>query len=169
MPPGAELTRRARVEPEVPAGTGRSIIRASWAGAAALAVTSALAVADPSNLAAPALVVSLAMFFVGTGIFAWAYFVAIGRSREYEISVAGVFGLSESAPKRVRVQLFGSVVATTGIAIAAIAARPKSSLAFGFLAVMWALGLTGLWGARHGVFRPRSNPAGKVARGARKG
>jgi len=166
MPPGREaLPRRADVasarraaRPGVTLAeptAGRAIVTASWAGTAALAVTACAADAVPHPFETPALIVALALFFAGIVVFFWAYLIAIGRSREHAIGLAGVFGLSGSAPPAVRVRLLGSVAAQLAVAIATASVRLYSSLSFGLLAVMWGLGLTGLWGARHGAFPPR--------------
>jgi len=167
MPPGREaLPRRAdtavarrAARPDVTLAeptTGRAIVNASWAGTAALAVTAGAAAAAPHPFDTPALIVALVLFFAGIGAFFWAYVIAIGRSREDAIGLAGVFGLSGSAPTAVRVRLLGSVGAQLAIAVATASVRLYSSLSFGLLAVMWGLGLTGLWGARHGAFPPRA-------------
>jgi hypothetical protein len=167
MPPGREAVR-ARPSPSVALADpaeGRTIVWVSWGGTALLAVTSLLGSIDPQGLAAPALVVALVMFFGGTVIFGWSFLVALGRSRELEVGVAGVYGLSGSTPREVRLQLFGSTAAEVVVAVGAAIAQPDSSLVFDFLAVMWGLGLAGLWGARHGAFPPRA--AGSTRRSAR--
>jgi hypothetical protein len=168
MPLGHELARERRPPrpeitlPDPAAGTG--LMRAAVAATALLAVTTALGAIAPHALAVPALIVALAMFFGGTAALLWSYLLAIGRSRELQIDVAGLYALSGSAPKRIRVVFLGSVAAQVAIAVGGIAVRPRSSLAFGFLAVMWGIGLTGLWGARHGSFPARAPGAGRSAR-----
>ena len=159
MPPGHEVTRLARSRPSVDlpdASTGGRIVQAALGATALLAITTVMAALDPGSLAAPALVVALVMFFGGTAALIWSYFLAIGRRRESEIDLAGLYGLSGSAPTPVRLRLLGSAVVQVVIAGGGIAARPFSSLAFGLLAVMWGIGLTGLWGARHGSFPRRT-------------
>jgi len=176
MPPGREaLPRRAdaatarRAErPDVVLAdptTGRGIVQAAWGGTAALAVTAIAAAAAPHPFETPALVVALVLFFAGMAVFFWAYVIAIGRSREHEMGLAGVFGLSGSAPSEVRVRLLGSVAAQLAIAIVTASVRLYSSLSFGLLAVMWGLGLTGLWGARYGAFPPRKPTPERKRRG----
>jgi len=137
--------------------TGRAIVVASFVGTALLAVTTLLAVVAPHVLDLPALVVALAMFFAGMAAFAWAYVVAIGRSRESELSLAGVFGLAGSTPSPVRIRLLGSLAVEVAVALGGAAIRPSTSLSFGILAPMWGLGTVGLWGARHGAFPPRAD------------
>jgi hypothetical protein len=154
MPPGREAVK-PRPTPKVAlaeSSAGRAIVRSSWAGTALLAVTTVIAAIDPHDLAVPALVVALAEFFGGTGVFIWAYLVAVGRSRAEELTATGVFGLSGSTPREVQVQLFGSLAVEIVLAVGGFAAQPRSSLAFGILACMWGLGVAGLWGAKHGAF-----------------
>jgi hypothetical protein len=162
MPPGAEATRRERARPDVTLpdpGTGAGIMKASIGGTVLLAVATPIAAIDPHSIGLPALIIALVMFFGGMAALVWSYLVAIGRSRESEIGLAGLYGLSGSAPARVRAVLLGSAAAEVVIGLAGVAARPYSSLAFGILAVMWGIGLTGLWGARHGAFPPRVSSA----------
>jgi len=166
MPPGREaLPRRAdavaarrAARPQVALAeptAGRAIVTASWGGTAALAVTACAAAAAPHPFETPALIVALVLFFAGIVAFFWAYAIAVGRSRLDAVGLPGVFGLSGSAPTSVRVRLLGSVAAQLAVAVATASIRLYSSLSFGLLAVMWGLGLTGLWGARYGAFPPR--------------
>jgi hypothetical protein len=128
---------------------------ASWIGTGLLAVTAVAADVAPHALGPPALAVAIAMFFGGTAIFAWAYLIAIGRSRTDDVSLPGVFALSGSAPASVRARLTISLAAEAVVAVVTAGVRLYSSLSFGILALMWGLGLMGLWGARHGAFPPR--------------
>ena len=135
------------------------MIAASWVGTGAFTVFSVAAALAPS-LDVVALIVSLALFLVGLGVFTYAFFVAVGRSRDEEIAVAGLFLLSGSAPPRVRRHLLGSLALEVVVALAAAAARPYTSLAFGVLVPVYGLGMAGLWAARHGTFPPRA-PTGR--------
>lgn len=135
---------------------GSGLIRASWAGTALLTATAVPADLAPAAFEVPALIVALVLFFGGIGAFVWAYVVAVGRSRDQEIAVAGLFLLSGSAPTPVRWHLLGSLGAQVAVALATAGARPFTSLAFGVLSPMYGLGLAGLWAARYGTFPPRS-------------
>lgn len=169
MPAGREAVRRessrAPVTP-APPGAGAGLIAASFAGTGALGVTAIAAAIAPRTLDVPALVVALAMFFTGTGAFAWAYVIAIGRSRTEDIAVGGVYGLAGgSTPAPVRLKLLGSLAAEVALAVVTAAVRPYTSLSFGILAPMWGLGIAGVWGARHGGFPPRpADPRRRAAR-----
>ena len=131
------------------------MIRASWIGTGAFAVAATAGAVDPHLFLAPAVVVSLGLFFAGLAIFAWSFAVAVGRSRTDEISVAGLYGLSESAPPAVKLQLFGSLAVEVVVAFATAGVRVNTPLAFGVLVPLYGLAMAGLWGARHGTFPPR--------------
>jgi hypothetical protein len=133
---------------------GAAIIRASWIGTAALAVTS-IPAAVLERWPGPAVAVDLGLFLAGAIVFLWAYGIAVGRSREHEIGIGGLYFLQGTAPKPARNQLLGSLAAQTVIAIGTAAARPFTALAFGILVPVWGLALCGLWGARYGRFGPR--------------
>jgi hypothetical protein len=123
-------------------------------GTAVFTVTGvAAAVAEPARPVAVA--VSLALFVLGTAAMALALLRAAGRSRTDEVTVPGVFFLTESAPPAVRRHLLGALAVQVVVALATAAARPFTSLAFGILVPVYGLGLAGLWGARHGQFGPR--------------
>ena len=149
---------------------GQNLIRWSWRSTAVLTVVLAAGVAAPSALAEVVAVASLAMFAVGVVTFLWAYFIALQRSRTEDVSVAGLYLLSEGAPKVVKRHLLGSLTLQTVLAIVAASVRPFTAVAFGLLAPVLGMGLAGLWSARHGTFRPRPptpprRRTGKVATG----
>jgi hypothetical protein len=134
---------------------GERIVRASWVGTGVFAVTAILGVAVPHPLAVPAAVVAFALFAAGCVVFVWAYVVAVARSRTDEISVMGLYLLSGSAPRPVRVRLLGAVGAQSAVALATASARPYTIAAAGILVPVYGLGLCGLWAARYGTFPPR--------------
>lgn len=131
------------------------IVLASWVGTALFALTAVGDVVTPA-FKIPAFVVAVALFAVGTGLFVAALVVAAGRSRAAEIGMGGLFFLQGAAPRNVQFQLIGSLAVEIAVAFATAASKPYTSLAFGILAPVYALGLTGLWGARHGQFAPRA-------------
>jgi hypothetical protein len=155
--PERATTTAHQTEPEPE--QGRGIVRAAWAATAILAVTSAAAVAsDAAPVRTVAATVSLTLFAAGVAVFFWAYAIAVGRSRSDEIGIGGLFFLlgEGTAPKRTANQLRGALAAQVAVALAAAAARPFTSLAFGVLAPLSALALMGLYGARYGRFGQRS-------------
>lgn len=138
--------------------TGAGIVRASWAGTGLFTATAVVAAAVPDAVVA-SVTVALALFGAGAVAFAAALLRAAARSRREELTMAGLFFL-EGAPRAERRLLFGSLAVQIVVAFATAGARPNTGLAFGVLAPMWGQGLAGLWGARHGRFRPRTPPTG---------
>jgi hypothetical protein len=139
------------------------IEKAALWGTAVFVVTSVLAAAV-KQAELVALIVSLVLFAAGIVVFLWALLVAAGRSREHEMTMAGLFFLQGSAPPDVRRKLLGAFAAQVVVGLGVAIARPFTSLAFGLLVPVYGLALVGLWGARHGQFPPRrpSSPRRKV-------
>ena len=141
--------------------TGDRILQAATWSTVVLAVTAGAAVAWPDTMAVPYAVVGITAFVAGCGIFLWSFAIALGRSRTEELSVAGLYFLTGSAPKDVQRRLLGALVVQSVIVVAAAAVRPFTAVAFGVLAPMLGLGLVGLWGARYGTFPERDDPRGR--------
>jgi hypothetical protein len=139
-----------------PAGAG-AIGRASWWGTAVFAVT-AVSADVYSSLEPVAFAVAVVLFFAGCVAFMAAYVRAVSRSRVDLIAVTSLFFLSGSAPPAVRRNLLSSLAVQVVVALATAIARPYTSLAAGTLVPAYGLGLCGLWAARHGTFRPRTDP-----------
>lgn len=137
--------------------TGRVIVRASWIGTALLAASAGFGLAFH-----PAVWITfgtaVALFAAGAVALLAAYARAIGRSREDEIALAGLFFLAGSAPRDVQRQLIGAFLIQVVIAFAAAAAGVNTLVATAILAPVFGLAMMGLWGARHGSFPPRSRP-----------
>ena len=113
--------------------------------------------------------VALACFTVGVVAFLWGYATAVQRSRVDDISVAALYFLVDGAaptPVARRLNVLLGVQVVVGLATAiwrgSTDGEPGSTLAFGILVPMLGLGLNGLWGARHGRFRPRRPAAGEA-------
>jgi hypothetical protein len=113
-------------------------------------------------------VTAMGLFAVGVFAFLWAFYNAVQRSREEEISVTQIYLLlGPPTPSRVRWTMLGLLLVQCVTAMATALARPNgpdgspgSSLAVGILVPMFGIGLNGLWCAFHGVFEPRVDPAG---------
>jgi hypothetical protein len=103
--------------------------------------------------------VSLTFFAASLVVWAYAFGLAVVRSaRGDDISVPTLFFLSSgAAPAAVRRHLLGSLTVAVVVAVVTVKANPFSALV-----PMLALGLAGLWSARHGTFPPR-----RIARGNR--
>lgn len=156
------MSDEARPRPPAPPGAptgpppGIAVIRASLGGTVLFTLLAIGAVAaDP--LVAPYAIVSLLMFLGGCLACIVAFLRAVDRSRTETIGVGGLFFGAGSTPGRVQLLLVGSLVVEVVVAVAAAAMRLYSPVAFGTLAPMWALGLAGVWVARHGTF-PEHEP-----------
>ncbi|MFT7646340.1 MAG: hypothetical protein ACI8Y4_001074 [Candidatus Poriferisodalaceae bacterium] len=135
---------------------GQALMTLSWSAVAVLAVALGLGVAFVSPLAPLAATVSLILFAGGLAAYIAAYAVGVRRSRDEEISVAGMFVLQGTAPLAVRRSFLWSITAQILVSVVAASIRPFTTVAFGILAPTFGLGLMALWGARHGTFGPRS-------------
>lgn len=131
------------------------IVSASWIATGVFAV-SAIGAAITSSLRAPAFVVAVLLFVVGTALFIAALVLAADRSRREQIGMGGLFFLQGSAPREIQWHLLGALAVQTAAAFATAAARPYTSLAFGILVPMAGLGFAGLWGAKRGTFEART-------------
>ena len=132
------------------------IVRAAIVGTAVFTVVAVAAAALPDQLAVVAVVVDLVLFAAGIVAFVGALLKAADRSRTEAVTLAGVFWLSGTAPHEMRRPLLGALAVEVAVALVTAGVRPFTGLAFGVLVPVYALGLTGLWGARHGTFAPRS-------------
>jgi hypothetical protein len=132
---------------------GQRIVQCSWASVIVFAVVSGLDVVidafDPIAVG-----VCLVLFLVSLPVWLYALGAAITRSaRGDEIAVASLFFLQGSAPADVQKRLLGAFAVSVAVAFATAWFNP-----FAVLVPMLPLGLTGLWGARHGTFPPRRMP-----------
>jgi hypothetical protein len=128
---------------------------ARW-GTGAFVVSAVSAAALPDALAGPSLALALVLFVLGCLAFARALLLAAARSRRDAIDLGGLFFLTGSAPKPVRVHLLGAVAVEVVVALVTASIRPFTPLAFGVLVPVYGLGLCGLWAATAGTFPRRS-------------
>ena len=134
--------------------TAGGINRAALWGTGVFAVTNVLA-ALVKQTEIIALVLDLLLFVAGTALMLWALLVAANRSREREMTMAGIFFLSQAAPRDVQRRLLGAFAVQIVVAFAVAIAHPSTSLAFALLVPVYGLALAGQWGARYGTFPPR--------------
>jgi hypothetical protein len=111
----------------------------------------------PGPLRIPFAVLSCVLFAIGTIAFLWAYGKAIERSREQDVSVAMIYGMTGVVPTSVSRRFHLLTFVQSAVAITTAAIRPFTAQAFGILAPMLGLGLAGLWAARHGTFAERKD------------
>jgi hypothetical protein len=133
---------------------GERIIVVSWVANVLFAATALPAALGVNGFDVAAIAVALGLFAISLGVWTWAFAVALARTtRGDDVVVASMFLIQGPAPKRVRVQLFGSLAVCLVVTAVTAVAEP-----FGVLVPMLPLGLIGLWGARHGSFPPRRMP-----------
>lgn len=142
---------------------GRRIAASAWIGTTIFTVVSIVSAVFLGPIRYVAVAVDLVLFLVGVVAFFWAYAVAVGRSREHEIGIGGLFFLAgkETAPAIAKRVLLGALAVQVVVAVATASVRPFTTLAFGILVPLHGLAHAGLWSARHGRFGPRTTPAGR--------
>ena len=133
-----------------------TVLRLSRWGTVAFVVTAVAAAVHPEGLEIASMAVAVVLALAGCVAFARALVVMAGRSRTEELSVAGVFLLSGSAPADVRRDLLGDVAAQVLVGLVTAFVRPFTPLAFGVLVPVFGLGMTGMWGAIAGRFPSRA-------------
>ena len=136
---------------------GRRTIAWSWASTALFAIVTIPVAVGATALEDVAIAVSLTLFAVSLGVWAYAFGLAVVRStRGDDITVPALFFLSSgAAPPVVRRHLMASLAVSVVVAVLTVKANPFSALV-----PMLALGLAGLWAARHGTFPPRRTVRG---------
>ena len=123
----------------------------SWAADGMFAASAVPAALGADALDGVAVGVAVGLFAVSIPVWVYAFGLAVARTaRGDDVVVASLFFLQGSAPRRVQLELLGALGACVLVAAATGAANP-----FGVLVPMLPLGLTGLWGARHGAYPPR--------------
>ncbi|MGH9185543.1 MAG: hypothetical protein ACRD0U_06995 [Acidimicrobiales bacterium] len=135
---------------------GTTLINLCWAGTGVFLALAVVAILAPGIFGVIFAGLSFVLFIGGCVAFLWAYAKAVGRSRTEELGIGGIYFLAGSAPRVVRFRLMLALGLLVVGAVAAAGIRPFTSVAFGTLAPMWGLGLSGLWGARYGEFPPRA-------------
>lgn len=136
---------------------GRAVIAMSWTATAVLGVVSIATLVD-ADLIGPYFAVTFAMFCIGGVLLAVDVVLAIARSTRDAMGIGGLFFLADAAPIGVRRSLNGSVAVAVAISVVtAVVGLSTPELAFGTLAPLLQLSLSGLWGVRHGLFDPRGD------------
>lgn len=144
---------------------GAGLLNLTFAGTGVLVGTSAAAALAPDTFAPLHLIYSCVLFAIGTGAMFWAYALGVSRSRVDLVSIPGLFFLAgDTAPPTIRRPFRVALAVEVVAVVAAAAARPYTAVAFGVLAPMFAMGLMGTWGGRHGRFPPRPPKGATKAR-----
>lgn len=139
-----------------PALEGTGILRLVVGGTVLLGFTGLLAAIFEGMFTGIYVGVATLEFVAGTIVFGLAFLRAVDRSRTESVGVGGLFFASGTAPARVQLILMLSLTAQIVISMAVAWIHLYTALAFGVLAPMWALGLTGLWVAAYGTFPERA-------------
>lgn len=135
--------------------TGKAIIVASWSTLAVFAVVVILDAVGVHALNTPATIVCVALFLASLPIWIYSFGLVLVRStRGDDIAVGSWVFLTPSAPKEPRRQLLGATGVCIVIALATAWQNP-----FSVLMPMLQFGFAALWGARHGVYPARREPA----------
>jgi hypothetical protein len=135
--------------------TGKAIIVASWSTLAVFAVVAILDAGGVHALNTPATIVCVALFLASLPIWIYSFGLVLVRStRGDDIAVGSWVFLTPSAPKEPRRQLLGATGVCIVIALATAWQNP-----FSVLMPMLQFGFAALWGARHGVYPARREPA----------
>ncbi len=137
------------------AAVGGGIVMLALAGSAVFVLAGVLAAIFMGGFMVAYVAISLLEFAFGMLVFALAFLRAVDRSRSETIGVGGLFFGAGSAPRPVRIRLVGALIVQTVASIIIASTHVYTALAFGVLAPMWALGLTGLWAAAYGSFPER--------------
>ena len=142
---------------------GRRILIAAWATLGLFALVAIPNACGLHVLWSTVTIVSLALFLASLPIWIYAFGLAIVRSsRGDDIVVSSWVFLTGSAPRDVRVQFLRAMALSVVLGLGTVWANP-----FGVLVPMLTVGLSALWGARHGVFPQRQ--AAKPVRATRGG
>lgn len=139
------------------ASTVRTVpaVRVATVATVVLVLVQLAAVVSPGGVAGVIAVVwALTLFSVGSIAFLWAFLVAAARSRDEQVTIAGVIWLTGSAPAEVARALRALLAVQIAVVLLTAVLRPFSPVAFGILAPMFGLGCLAWYGARHGVFAP---------------
>lgn len=140
--------------------SGKGVARADAIGTVLLVVAILVVAVAPNDATELIyLVTSLVLFLGGSAAFVAGFLRAVGRSRTEVIDMAGLFYLTNTAPRVVRRLLLGLWFTQIAVVAASLAVAPP----FGVVAVLWGIGLLPLWGSRHGRFPPKP-PEGRSAR-----
>ncbi len=136
------------LEPSTP---GRRIITVAWISLLAVSAASVPFAIGAAWLEITVAATCLSSFVVGLAVWVVAFARALQRTTlGDDVAVSNWVFLSGSAPTPVRTQLLLVAGLTLAVTAATTFANP-----FVWLANLLPLGLSALWGAKHGTFPPR--------------
>lgn len=139
---------------------GRGVMIASWVATVLLLGVSVVALVDREAIGVY-FVTTVSLFFGGVVLLAADVVLAAVRSTRNLMGIGGLFFLVDSAPRQVRRSLNGSLAVAVSVSVGtAVVGLSTPELAFGTLAPLLQLSLSGLWGVRHGTFDEREDGSG---------
>lgn len=145
--------------PEAPE-EGAGLVNFAFAGTGAFIVAAVAGALAPDTFGTFTAVVSGVLFALGVVCFLWGYANGVVRSRDEQVTLAGLFFLSHTAPRVVRFRLRGALAVQVVVATVAAVLRAYTAVAFVVLAPLFGLGVMAMWGARHGTFFAKDDDAG---------
>lgn len=149
-------TPDAPIAERLPSNAADRLRRSALAVTAIHVVLTAVSLIGSGTVRGIVAIVFVIMFFLGSVVFVAAFVMAANRSRTEDVSVAGVFFLSDGAVATTDRRLFlGCVGVQTVVSLAAATAALFTAVAFSLLVPLLGLGLAALFGARTAVFPPK--------------
>ncbi len=142
---------------EQQSGGSSYLVRIAWQSTFMLLMFAVAGVAAPDNFGVAVAVLSLLMFGLGLAFLLLALLGGLRRSRMEEVTVAGLFLLHETAPKKIQRLFLWCLVFQLVTGFTAAGLRPYTEIAFAILAPTVLFGSAALWSAQHGSFTGRGN------------
>ncbi len=133
-------------------GSGQYLLRMAWVSTAVLAIVASAGLAASDVFVPMVVTVSSVMFLLGSLLLLLGLLNGLKRSRVEIVTVAGLFLMQDSVPKRVRRVFAWSMALQFVVAFTAAAMKPYTEIAFVILAPMLPVGSAALWSAQHGFF-----------------
>ena len=135
---------------------GRPTIWTTWIATTVQSAVSVLALLDEDRFLGAFLSVSLVLFGLGSALFVVDIVLAAARSTRDAMGIGGLFFCAGSAPRSVGLAMNGSLAVAVVVSLVVAGVRLSTpEMAFGTLAPILQLSLTGFWGVRHGLFEGR--------------
>lgn len=148
--------------PDLPAQPepGARLVNVAVIGTGAFLIAAVAGAAAPDTFGGFTAAVSGLLFVAGVVLFLWGYANGVVRSKDEQVTFPGLFLLSHTAPRIVRVRLRGALAVQVVAAFTVAVLRTYTSVAFAVLAPMFGLGVMAMWGARYGTFFPKADEFG---------
>jgi hypothetical protein len=124
---------------------GKNLVVWAWVANATVAATSIPVALGAKDLEPVAAGICVAVLLLSIGVWGWAFFKSLARTaRDEDITVGDLFILRATAPKPVRWNLYGALVASLAVAVATAIQNPATTLV-----PLLPLSYMGLWNAKY--------------------